>query len=235
MILDNNGFSEPKEVVTDLEELGKRSDEINVAEKNADVRATVVALKETIRANNLIGLSAPQIGIYHRIFCINFNGDIRSFINPIITDANKLEISTETCASIPGKTFIRPRHPEIEACYSTPLGKIESRKFIGKAAFVFQHLLDHLDGLLLPDVGLEVGEDFFNATEEEQSQVVDMYLDSLDIKRKDLAEEIENDKDLKQMSDAIDFMTKLAKGEVTVVKGERIEQPPEESNAEDKT
>ena len=41
-----------------------------------------------------------------------------------------------------------------------------------------------------------------------------MYLDSLDIKRKDLNTEVEADPELKKTADAIDFMTKLQRGEV---------------------
>ena len=215
MVLDKYGFKEePQEIITDLEKIGVRSDEINVADFNKDIQKIVLQLKETIRANNITGLSAPQIGVMKRIFCINFNGDIRTFINPMITKVSGLQIVKETCASIPGKTYIRPRHTEIEATYSTPLGKIEARRFLGASAQMFQHLVDHLDGMLLPDVGLEVDEDFLNASEEEQEKVVNLYMDSLDIRRKEVNEEIEKDEDLKKTSDAIDFLTKVQKGEV---------------------
>ena len=215
MVLDKYGFTEePQEIITDLEKIGVRSDEINIADHNKEIQKIILQLKETIRKNKITGLSAPQIGTMKRIFCINFNGDIRTFINPIITKVSGLQIVKETCESIPGKTYIRPRHTEIEATYSTPLGKIESRKFLGASAHLFQHLVDHLDGMLLPDVGLEVDDDFLNASEEEQNEVVNMYMDSLDIRRKGINEEIENDEDLKKTSDAIEFLTKVQKGEV---------------------
>jgi hypothetical protein len=70
--------------------------------------------------------------------------------------------------------------------YQTPLGKIESKQFMGAAAKVFQHEMDHLDGLLLSDIGLEIDELFDNATEEERMEVINMYLDSLDIKQKEI-------------------------------------------------
>jgi hypothetical protein len=40
-----------------------------------------------------------------------------------------------------------------------------------------------------------------------------MYLESLDIKRKELEKEIEEDPELKQVSDAIDFLESVQKGE----------------------
>lgn len=233
MILDKTGFrEEPQEIITDLDAIGKRSDEINVLDKNKSIQKTVLKLKETIRANNINGLSAPQIGIFDRVFCINFNGDIRTYINPMLTNVKGLEIVKETCASIPDKTFIRPRYADIEVIYSTPLGKIESQHLVGLAARVFQHLLDHLDGVLLPDIGLEVGEDFLNAPQEEQEQVVNLYIDSLDLRRKELTEEIEKDEDLKKQSDAIDFIEKVQKGEVEFIPSQPIEKKEENDGKE---
>ena len=51
---------------------------------------------------NLMAISAPQIGIEKRIFCIKFNDEIKTFINPIITKKSDYKIVTETC-SMPGK------------------------------------------------------------------------------------------------------------------------------------
>ena len=149
-----------------------------------------------------------------RIFVINFNGDLRSFINPIISEAKGLTINREGCLSIPGKEFLRPRNTEITVLYQTPLGKVESRKLFGLAAMVFQHELDHLDGLTLEDIGLEVDENFDKASDDEKAEVIKAYMDSLDIKQKDIAKEIEENPELKKQNDAIKFMERLAKGEI---------------------
>ena len=208
------------DIITDIEKLSFRADEIDVRKENDKVREITVALKNTIREKNIVSLSANQIGFDKRIFVINFSGDLRTFINPVITQVKGFELSRETCTSIPDKTFIRPRHNDIMVMYQTPLGKIESKQFMGVAAKVFQHEMDHLDGLLLSDIGLEIDEMFDNATEEERMEVINMYLDSLDIKQKEIDKEIQEDDDLKKISDGIDFMTKVQKGEV------QIEQVP---------
>jgi len=206
-----------KEIVTDLEKLSNRCDEVDVRKNNEAVRETVVELKQTLReSKNGVGLAAPQIGKKERIFVINFNGDIRAFINPIITQTKGMSINREGCLSLPGKEYLVPRYNQIEVMYQTALGKPESRRMVGMAAYVFQHELDHLEGITLADIGLEVGEDFDNATDEERQQIVEMYLESLDLKRKELQKEIEEDPELKQTADAIDFMTKVQKGEVQV-------------------
>jgi hypothetical protein len=144
---------------------------------------------------------------------MNFNGNIRSFVNPIITNAGGLELSREKCHSLPDKEFIRTRHSKVSVTYQTPLGKIESVDFVGVAAKVFQHHLDHLDGLLLSDVSLEIDEEFDKATDKERQQVIEMYLDSLDLTRKELEKEIENDPENKQMADAIKFIQSVQSGE----------------------
>lgn len=219
-------------IVTDLEQLSIRADEVDVRKENNDTRNIVIKLKEVIRENNLTSLTAPQIGIDRRIFVINFNGDMRTFINPVMTEVKGFELSREICSSIPDKTYIRPRHNEVTAMYQTPLGKIESKKFLGASARVFQHCIDHLDGLLLPDVGLEIDEMFDTATEEERLQVINMYLDSLDIKQKDIEKEIAEDKDLKEISDAVNFMESVEKGEIQVeqVPIEKEQEPEEKEN-----
>jgi peptide deformylase len=220
------------DIIFDIEKLSIRADEIDVRKENKEVRDITVALKNAVREHNLTSLSANQIGFTKRVFVINFNGDIRTFINPVITQVKGFELSRETCSSIPDKTFIRPRHNDIMVMYQTPLGKIESKQFMGVAAKVFQHEMDHLDGLLLSDIGLEIDEMFDNATEEERMEVINMYLDSLDIKQKEIDKEIQEDEELKKISDGIDFMTKVQKGEVQLqaVPNEEIAREETEQN-----
>ena len=98
--------------------------------------------------------------------------------------------------------------------YQNPTGKVLQTELIGLSAVVFQHNVDHLDGVLLSDVGLEIDEQWDKASEEEKQEVINAYLDSLDLKQKELQQEIEEDPDLKRTSDAIDFMTKVQRGEV---------------------
>lgn len=204
------------DIIVDVEKLSVRADEVDVRKNNQDVRGIAVKLKEVIREKGLLSLSAPQIGIDKRMFVINFNGDLRTFINPMITNVQGFELSRETCSSLPGRTFIRPRHNNIQVMYQTPLGKIESKKLMGAAAKVFQHCLDHLDGLLLSDIGLEIDEMFDKATDEERAEVIKVYLDSLDIKQKEVEQEIQEDKELKKIAEGIEFMEKVQKGEVQV-------------------
>lgn len=206
-----------KEIVTDYEVLSERCDEIDLTKKNKNIQDTILCLKNTIRANEgMLGLSANQIGSYDRVIVLNFNGDLRSFINPIITSVDGFELSRETCHSIPGKTFIRMRNSRVWVTYQTPLGKIESVELNGVAAKVMQHHIDHLDGLILSDVSLEIDEYFDKATDEEREEVIKMYLESLDITAEQLTSEVESDEEGKKLADAIRFMESVRKGETVV-------------------
>lgn len=205
-----------KEIEKDLNKLSERCDEIDVLKQNIEVRDIVLDLKDTLRTyENGVGLAAPQIGYNKRIFVMKFaNNEYRSFINPIIVDAKGFELSREGCLSFPDKEFIRPRNNQITAIYQTPLGKTETRKFVGFAAKIFQHELDHLDGLTLPDVALELPENYDKLTDDEKEDMIRKYLDSLDVKQKEIDKEIQENENLKKVNDGIEFMQKLAKGEV---------------------
>ena len=214
-------FQDAKDILTidsNELELSERAIEIDIKTQNKLMREIVSALKHTIEAKNIVSLSAPAIGYNRRIFCIKFDNEIKTFINPIIMNQKGIQLSKEICTSIPGKTFIRPRNNDITVMYQKPAGAIETRHLVGLAAIVFQHELDHLEGLLLSDIGLEIDADFDNASEEEQNEVIDFYLESLDLKRKELDKEIQSNEDLKQLQDGIKFMESVYKGETQIEK-----------------
>lgn len=203
-------------IVTDYDELSQRSDEIDTKKENALLREIVLALKNKIAEDNLPGLAAPQLGYKKRVLVVNFKGKLVSYVNPVITGTKGLTVSNEQCPSFPGKKFIRPRNNEVAVMFQDPMGKTKSQKLVGLAAYVFQELVDHLDGLLLPDVGFEVDDDFYAAPEDERWEVIEAYLKSLDINLNHVERQIDNDKDAKQMDDAVKFMESVRSGETKI-------------------
>lgn len=202
-----------KTVITDYEKFNDRAEEVLDLKKDKEVRETILDLKQTIRENNFVCLTAPQIGVNKRIICINFNGDIRTMINPIISSSKEWMMNREKCPSIPDKEYIVPRNAKVTCIYTTPLGKYENREFVGLAACAVQYGINILDGILLSDFGLELDENWDKLTQDEKDQVLEMYMDSLDLKGKELNKEIEEDPETKQLADAIKFMDSVAKGE----------------------
>ena len=204
--------------------LSERSIEIDTKNQNKEVREIVAKLKHTVREHNLIALSAPEIGIQKRIFVINFKEEIKTFINPVIISAKGIQLSKETCNNIDTKIYLVPRNSEIHVAYQGPTGNYNERQLIGAASFIFQHEMQHLDGLLISDIGLEIDKDFENATDEEKNEIINIYLDSLDMKQKNVEQEINDNSELKEISDAIDFMTSVYQGETEIIQ-EVIDEP----------
>jgi peptide deformylase len=102
------------------------------------------------------GLAAPQLGIFKRVFIIRI-GDGHDFevcINPIIL-SSKGRVSTyaESCLSTPGKWYEVVRCRDIEVRYLNEKGVAIRAKYHDYDAECFQHELDHLNGILLPDRG----------------------------------------------------------------------------------
>ena len=194
-------------------ELGERAVEIDAINESKEMRAIVKALKDTLNANNLASLSAKAIGENRRIFCIKFQEEIKTFINPIIANAKGLQLSRESSVLIPNQEFLVPRNNDIMVMYTRPMGKIETRQLVGLAAIVFQQMMNQLDGVFLSDIGLPVGEEFDSMSEEDRNELISEYLDSLDIQQKEVDKEIQEDEELKKMNDAIEFMASVKKGE----------------------
>ena len=211
-------ISGTKDIITDEVALSERAEEIDTLHDSQLLQEIVRYLKRTLRKrDDLFALSAPAIGYNKRVFCMKFENDqIKTFINPVIESysPNGMQLSREKCSSIPGKEYIRVRNNDIRVMYQRPTGDAESNRLLGKAALVFQHEMDHLEGVLISDIGLEVIPEFDAATDEERSEVIKEYLDSLDIRLKQTNEEIQNDPELKQIDDATKFMTGVLTGEV---------------------
>lgn len=206
----------------ELVELG-RAEEIDTEKENKLVREIVSKIKRTMRKNNLTSLSAPAVGYNKRIFCVDYSdNEIKTYINPVVSLREGIHLSREVCSSIPGKEYIIPRNNIINIYYQRPNGEIKVQEFKGLASNVLQHEIDHLEGVTLDDMGLEIDKDFDEATEEERLEIINMYLDSLDIMLKDVKEEIEEDSELKAVSDRLNFTEAVVSGKVKLMKEEDI-------------
>ena len=209
-----------KEIITNLEQLSDRADEIFDIRKNSkEVQQITIELKEVLRANpTLTGLAAPQIGYKKRIFVINFKGDLRTFVNPVInySTVKGIGLSMEECPSIPGKKYLMIRNSEITVMYQTPIGQVSNCTLNGASAYVFQRMMNLLDGIVLSDMGLEIDDDFINASEEEKAPIIRQYLEALDIKQKTIEAEIKASEELSQIKNAGEFIESVEKGETVV-------------------
>jgi len=111
--------------------------------------------RELKRAGNGIGLAAPQIGIAKNAAIIRINQNYSmNLINCRIEKGYDEEIfEDEGCLSFPGKYVKTLRYSEIYVVDN--LGEVNSFIAQGLPAVVIQHELNHLNGILLPDLEIK--------------------------------------------------------------------------------
>ncbi|MBA7602295.1 Peptide deformylase [subsurface metagenome] len=105
-----------------------------------------------------IGLTACELGELVRVIAFSRNPmsteeDIQVLINPELVYAKSSHLVTESCLSIPDKEFTLRRHKIVKIRGLTLDGELRSFRGRGLLAQVFQHEIDHLDGILLDQIG----------------------------------------------------------------------------------
>ena len=116
----------------------------------------------TVNQVNGVGLAAPQVNKPLRVFVMYSHPNPRypeapetvpeEIINPeIISKSEEMEDGWEGCLSIPGIRGMVSRYREIEVRYFDRHGREKTEKLDGFLARVFQHELDHLDGIVFLD------------------------------------------------------------------------------------
>ena len=211
IITDIEKLLEPSSPLTFLTETGMETTEgSNIISK----------LKEVMEAEKeILALSAPQIGIKKRIFCLRFNDTIKVFINPIITKKRGLKITIETCASMPGKEIVIGRPEEITVVYYNENFKYEDNKLIGAAASFFDQQAQILDGVFPDAIGLVSDIEADGKIEDtDLEDIIPFYTNTylpqkLAILRNQISEDSEAEKVFKQLKFTEDIMN----GRITIV------------------
>ena len=99
------------------------------------------------------GIAAPQIGINLRVIVVRGN----VMFNPEWTPTKAPEeLMIEACYSVPGKMFQVYRAKYGWAKWTNIYGKPFEDKLSGIPAVVFQHELNHLDGICCNEIGEEI-------------------------------------------------------------------------------
>lgn len=134
-------------------ELRKKSTPIDADEFGSDdLQKLIVELKQTMATENGVGIAAPQIGVHKRVIIVDAGNGPQTFINPVITRKSFFKIEGEEgCLSVPGVFGIvrRSRTVTIEA-FDEQFNPVTIRATQFPAR-VFQHEIDHLDGILFID------------------------------------------------------------------------------------
>jgi peptide deformylase len=119
-----------------------------------NLRALARKMFDLMRESKGVGLAAPQVGHNIRLFVANHSGkpeDDRIYVNPVISDAEGEEMAEEGCLSLPDihVDVNRAKTAKINAkdIEGNPIEQVET----GYIARIWQHELDHLNGVLIID------------------------------------------------------------------------------------
>lgn len=118
--------------------------------------------QKDIKRPYLVGLAAPQIGSLRRIILVDIaatghvlpeqTSQLEIFINPeIVWRSEELVLWREGCFSTNCICGIVPRAYRIRLRASDSDGKLIEKELIDYVARIFQHEIDHLDGIRFPD------------------------------------------------------------------------------------
>jgi peptide deformylase len=130
---------------------------------------------ETMRDAPGVGLAAPQVGVSERLAVIEYAEDeddedegegaekttkpkqLLVIINPEIVKASEEKVNgIEGCLSIPGLLGEVERYEALQVKALNRYGKPVKLKVEGWMARIFQHEIDHLNGVLFTDLATRV-------------------------------------------------------------------------------
>lgn len=119
----------------------------------------VASMMETVQdpANEGVGIAAPQVGICRRVVVVQrFDKEGEPFevyVNPeIVAYGEEWQMGGEGCLSVPDRRGEVWRATKIELLYRDAVTFEPRREVVeGFTAVIFQHEIDHLDGILYID------------------------------------------------------------------------------------
>ena len=162
--------------------LRKKARPINKFDKN--LQTLIDDMVDTMRDAPGVGLAAPQVGISDQLIVVEYadqpevkEGEepkevkpkLYVMINPeIMKTSTKTELGVEGCLSIPGLVGEVERFYEIQVKGLNRRGQPMKVKAKGWLARIFQHEIDHLNGVVFPDRATKV----WKPEPEEEEEIV---------------------------------------------------------------
>ncbi|MBE0680385.1 MAG: peptide deformylase [Anaerolineales bacterium] len=154
-----------------------------VTKFDKDLQTLIDDMIETMREAPGVGLAAPQVNIPQQLAVIEYaEGDDEEenedappkpkklfvIINPEITRASEEKVmGVEGCLSIPGLIGEVERHEAIQVKALNRHGNPVKFKLDGWMARIFQHEIDHLNGVLFTDRATQV----WKPSEDDQTEL----------------------------------------------------------------
>jgi peptide deformylase len=131
--------------------LRKRSRAVAVVDRG--IRQLIADMVLSMRGADGIGLAAPQIGVPLRVVVIDIGAGALAIVNPRLRRRAGTQVGLEGCLSIPGVYGDVRRAQRVEVEGRNTRGRrvvVRTRDLLAR---VFQHEIDHLNGVLFTDPG----------------------------------------------------------------------------------
>lgn len=131
-----------------------------VTDFGSDLQKLIDDMVETMREAPGVGLAAPQVDVSMRVIVVEFGDEedeqapkkLYAVVNPEIARAStETLMGTEGCLSIPGFVGEVERFKSVTIKGQNRKGHPTRIKADGWLARIFQHEIDHLDGVLFTD------------------------------------------------------------------------------------
>ena len=118
-----------------------------------EIKRVIADMVDTMYDEVGLGLAAPQVGISLRLMVVGDDEgrEARALINPVIAEEGGEIVAEEGCLSIPGVFAPVKRAEWVRLEAQDERGRPVSITARGLRARVFQHEMDHLDGVLFID------------------------------------------------------------------------------------
>ena len=144
-----------------------------VSKFDKDLQTLIDDMIETMREAPGVGLAAPQVGIGERLIVVEYaeppevededeepkevKPKLYVMANPEIVKASEEKaLGVEGCLSIPGLVGEVERHTAIQIKGLNRRGQPMKVKAEGWLARIFQHEIDHINGVVFPDRATKV-------------------------------------------------------------------------------
>ena len=127
---------------------------VEVAQITAEDRRLVKNMIDTMYAENGVGLAANQVGVLRRIFVASsdqIKGNEQVYFNPKILKKEGTLREFEGCLSVPEYYEPVKRAKKVRMRAMTLEGQQMEVEVEGLLSRIFQHEIDHLDGILFID------------------------------------------------------------------------------------
>ncbi|MFA5133595.1 MAG: peptide deformylase [Patescibacteria group bacterium] len=120
--------------------------------ESGETKKIIAEMRKELKKSGGVGLAAVQIGVPKQIILVEVDNDIHAFINTKITKRSWKKISIEEgCLSVPGVNGYVKRSAVLKLEALDENGRELELEAQGYTAIIFQHEIDHTNGILFID------------------------------------------------------------------------------------